>query len=286
MKWSNYHQHTYYDDGAKSVEEHVIAAIDQGVVSLGFSGHCPVPFDNKWSMKSADLQRYFDEIDLSRQRHNNRIQIYKSLETDYIPGLININSPWIQALPLDYTLCSVHFVGAYEHGRHWEIDGPHQLFLDGLDKIYSGDIKYVVQQYFYLTKKMVREACPDVIGHLDKIKMQNRGLWNENDRWYQIEFLETLEEIKASKAIIEVNTRGIYKKLTSEPYPGKWLLQQIKQMNIPIQLNSDAHHPREITNNFPDTAQLLKEIGFKHLCTMINHQWQAVPFNENGLILE
>lgn len=286
MKWSNYHQHTHYDDGTKSIEEHVIAAIDQGVVSLGFSGHCPVPFDNNWSMKRADLQRYFDEIDLSRQRHHNCIQIYKSLETDYIPGLININTPWLQALPLDYSIGSVHFVGAYEHGRHWEIDGPHQLFLDGLDKIYSGDVKYVVRRYFDLTRQMVREACPDVIGHLDKIKMQNRGLWNENDRWYKNELLETLEEIKASKAIIEVNTRGIYKKLTSEPYPGKWLLQQIKQMSIPIQLNSDAHHPGEITNNFSGTAKFLKTIGFKELSIIVDHQWQKVPFNENGLIMD
>jgi hypothetical protein len=57
-------------------------------------------------------------------------------------------------------------------------------------------------------------------------------------------------------------------------------------MNIPIQLVSDAHDPREITNNFPETSRLLTEIGFKHLCIKINHQWQAVLLNENELITD
>jgi histidinol-phosphatase (PHP family) len=286
MKWSNFHHHTLYDDGTKSVEEHVFTAIEQGVASMGFSGHCPVPFDNNWSMKRADLPLYFSDIVHAAQKFEDQIDIYTGLEVDYIPDIIDVNQSWVKELPLDYSVGSVHFVGAYENGHPWEIDGPHQIFLHGLQDIYHGDVKYVVEQYFHLTRQMVRNACPDVVGHLDKIKMQNRGLWNENESWYQNELLETLEEIKASNAIIEVNTRGVYKKLTPESYPGKWLLRQIKQMNIPIQLNSDAHHPGEITNNFPETAMLLREIGFKHLWIMINHQWQAVPFTEHGLIMD
>ena len=286
MKWSNYHQHCHFDDGTNTIEEHVKSAINQGVISLGFSGHCPVPFENKWCIPRQEITSYFDEIDQSKKRINGALQVYSSLEIDYIPGIIDLNQSWIESLPMDYTLGSVHFVGTYENGRPWEIDGQHQIFLDGLQKIYHGDVIQVINKYFELIRQMVRIACPDIIGHLDKIKMHNRGFWNEDDPWYQEEILNTLEEIKAANSIIEVNTRGIYKKLTMEPYPGSWILQKIHEMNIPIQLNSDAHHPSEITKNFRQIALLLKSIGFKNLWILIDHEWQPTPFNENGLIMD
>jgi histidinol-phosphatase (PHP family) len=252
---------------------------------MGFSGHCPVPFENKWSISKNQLQLYFQEIAENKSRYKNLIQVYKGLEVDFIPGIIDLNDPWLKTFPLDYTVGSVHFVGTYQNGRSWEIDGPHKIFLDGLQKIYHGDVIEVVRRYFQLTRQMVRTACPDIIGHMDKIKMQNRGIWNEDDGWYQKEILNTLEEISATDAIIEVNTRGIYKKLTSEPYPGRWILKKIHEMNIPIQLNSDAHHPSEITKNFKQMAILLKSLGFSNLWILHDHEWQPVPFWEDGLLI-
>jgi histidinol-phosphatase (PHP family) len=285
MAWSNYHQHCHYCDGTLSVEEHVREAIGQSMISMGFSCHCPVPFENNWSMKMEDVRPYLNEIALAKEKFAGEIELYRSLEIDYIPGMIDVNEGWIQAIDLDYSVGSVHFVGAYENGRPWEIDGPHNLFLEGLDRIYRGDVGFIVRKYFELTREMVRNACPDVVGHLDKIKMQNHGFWDENASWYQQEILKTLEEIKAAKAIVEVNTRGLYKKLTHEPYPGKWVLEQIYKMNIPIHINSDAHHPREITNHFSEVAGMVKNIGFKHLWMLRERKWQPVAFNEQGLIL-
>jgi len=286
MKWSNYHQHCHFDDGSKTVEEHVKSALIQGVVSLGFSGHCPVPFENQWCIPENRIYEYSDEIQQSKNRFNNQIQIYKSLEIDFIPGILSPNDSWLNSLSLDYTLGSIHFVDTFEDGNPWGVDGPHQEFLNGLEKIYQGNVIEVVKKYFELTRQMVRDACPDIIGHLDKIKMQNRGYWNEDDKWYRDAVLNTLEEIKATNAIIEVNTRGIYKKLTLEPYPGRWILEKIHEMNIPIQLNSDAHHPGEITKDFGQIAMLLKSIGFKNLWILIDQAWQPASFNENGLIMD
>jgi histidinol-phosphatase (PHP family) len=283
MKWSNFHQHCHYDDGTKTVEEHVWSAIDQGVISMGFSGHCPVPFENNWSIRKSDIELYLSEINEAKHKFGDHLHIYKSLEVDFIPGMIDIYDPLLESLPLDFTVGSVHFVGTYENGVPWEIDGRHQRFLDGLENIYAGDIQYVIKKYYALVRKMVTSACPDIIGHLDKIKMQNRGFWNEGDNWYKEEVLKTLEEIKGAKAIVEVNTRGIYKKLTSEPYPGRWILEQLHQMNIPVHINSDAHHPNEITKEFRQTALLLKSVGFKNLWILYDREWQPTTFDENGL---
>lgn len=285
MKWTNYHQHCHYCDGKETALAHVQGAIAQGIVSMGFSSHCPVPFENNWSMKAENLQNYSDEIDEVRNAFAEKIEIYKSLEIDFIPGIIDMNAAWIKDLHLDYTIGSVHFVGEYQNGHPWEVDGPHLHFLDGLEKIHDGDVIKVVRKFFELTRSMIKEACPDAIGHLDKIKMQNHGFWNEDDDWYKNEILATLEEIRAKKAIIEINTRGLYKKLTMDTYPGRWVLEHILGMNIPVQINSDAHHPRETTLYFSETARMLKAIGFTHLMALLNGQWQPVPFDENGLLI-
>ena len=284
MSWTNYHNHCHYCDGKETAENHVLAAIQQGVFSLGFSCHCPVPFENNWSMKKENLPAYLAEIERARNKFSDKIQVYTSLEIDYIQNMISPTDPWIQNLSLDYTIGSVHFVGAYENGRPWEIDGPHNVFLDGLDKIHGNDVESVVRKYYEYTRKMVKETTPDIVGHLDKIKMHNRRFWDEEASWYKNEVLGTLEEIKASGAIVEVNTRGLYKQLTEEPYPGSWILNQIHQMQIPIQINSDAHHPREITSRFDETLQQLQAIGFKELMVLHDGEWQPARISENSLV--
>ncbi|MCG8308143.1 MAG: histidinol-phosphatase [Cytophagales bacterium] len=284
MFWTNYHNHSQYDDGKNTVEEHVTAAIDQHVKSIGFSGHCPVSFENHWCMKTEDLNQYFRDIDHAREKYGDRIQIYKSMEIDYIPGIISPGDLWIKNLHLDYVIGSVHFTGFYENGSPGEVDGTHTGFLHGLEHIYCGDIRQLVADFFRLNRQMVRETRPDIVGHLDKIKMQNRGLWDEDADWYRSEILATLEEIRSASATIEINTRGLYKKLVKEPYPGLWALKQIRDMGIPVHINSDAHTPREITSHFADTAELIYDLGFRALNVLIDGEWNLLKFNKNGLM--
>ena len=56
--------------------------------------------------------------------------------------------------------------------------------------------------------------------------------------------------MKEMGCMLEVNTRGIYKNKTTETYPSLLLLQIAKDFDIPIVLNADAHHPRELMASF------------------------------------
>jgi histidinol-phosphatase (PHP family) len=82
---------------------------------------------------------------------------------------------------------------------------------------------------------------------------------------------------------VEVNTRGVYKKKTPFPYPSPFILKHLLDMNVPIMLNSDAHHPREITNHFSETAEMLSQIGFRELQIVTKDGLQARPFDKNGI---
>lgn len=278
--WSNFHTHSHYCDGKGQLQEYVDAAKKNKVASLGFSSHAPVPFACKWCMPQEKLPVYLKEVE-SLKKNNPEIEIYKSLEIDFIPGVI---SPFQFKDDLDYTIGSIHFIDKLPDGKPWEIDGTHNIFLEGLDKIFKNNFRDAFVRYFELTREMIYAAAPDIIGHLDKIKIQNpqEKFFNETDSWYQQEVQKTLKLIANAGLIIEVNTRGIYQKKSTTTYPSPWILEEIHKHNIPVTISSDAHHADDLINQFKQTAQMLLKIGFKNLSVMREGTWKQLSFTENG----
>jgi histidinol-phosphatase (PHP family) len=281
--WSNYHTHSKYCDGKSEFSEYIESARQNNIASLGFSSHAPVPFDCKWCMKKEDFKSYLSDIRHLKQTVHD-IEIYRSLEIDFIPGIV---SPFQYKDDLDYTIGSIHFVDQFADGKRWEIDGAHEIFIQGVDQIFNRNMKDAVIRYFELTREMIYSSAPTIIGHLDKIKIQNVGdkYYNETDSWYRDQVLQTLKLIDQAQLIIEVNTRGIYQKKSSTTYPSPWILEVIHERDIPITINSDAHHAKDLVSHFEETASMLYNIGFKSLTVLKQGTWQQVPFDENGFSL-
>ena len=279
--WTNYHSHSHYCDGVGSLEEQVLGAIEQGVRAFGFSGHSPVFFKNEWSMQADKLDDYLTETRLLKEKYAGQIELYTGLEVDYIP---NGCGPHQFKDTLDFTIGSIHFLDTDTQGKPLEIDGSTTGFMNGLATMFDYNIQAMLEKYYAYFRKMVAEDKPDMVGHLDKIKIHNinNALFDETDAWYVTAVQETLEAIAKADCIVEVNTRGVYKKhLTT--YPSLQILKQIKALNIPIVINADSHHPTEITAQYAETAEKLLEIGFKTLRVLINRQWQDLPFDRQGL---
>jgi histidinol-phosphatase (PHP family) len=281
--WSNFHTHSRYCDGKSELTEYAWQASASGMVSLGFSSHAPLPFDCAWCMKAERLPDYLDEINTLQVLYPS-LEFYKGLEVDFIPGKI---SPGTFGSQLDYTIGSVHFVDAFADGRHWEIDGPFASFREGLQSIFSGDIRAAVSRYFELTREMLKISPPTILGHLDKIKIQNvRGhFYEESDSWYRRELEKTIDTIASSCCIVEVNTRGLYQKKSPTPYPSPWILKALQKREVPVTLSSDAHHPDDLFNAFASSATLLNEIGFTKLTILRHGRWRPYDYNEYGIIV-
>jgi histidinol-phosphatase (PHP family) len=282
--WLNFHTHSNFCDGKSTIEEIVEKAKSLKMKWLGFSSHAPLPFDCPWSMKAENLNDYLNKI-LTLKNSQTDFEIYSGLEVDYIP---NVTGPEKFSNELDYTIGSIHFVESFNDGRRWEIDGPHSFFLEGLEKIFSNNIKNVIARYFELTREMVEQSTPTIVGHLDKIKIQNinNKFFFENDAWYQLEIEQTLDCIQKYGSVIEVNTRGIYQNKTSTTYPSPWILERIHKKKIPITLSSDAHHCNDLINHFQDTSMQLKQIGFRKIHILHDGQWKPFKFNEHGIEIE
>jgi histidinol-phosphatase (PHP family) len=282
--WLNFHTHSNFCDGKSTLEEIAEKAKSLKMKWLGFSSHAPLPFDCPWSMKAENLDEYLNTI-ITLKKSNSDLEIYSGLEVDYIP---NVTGPEKFSKELDYTIGSIHFVENFNDGRGWEIDGPHSFFLEGLEKIFSNNIIDVIVRYFELAREMVERSAPTIVGHLDKIKIQNINdkFFSEDDLWYRDEIIKTLDSIKKSGCIIEVNTRGIYQNKTSTTYPSPWILELIREKKIPITLSSDAHHCDDLINHFQETAIQLKQIGFHKIHILHDGQWRPFKFNEHGIEIE
>jgi histidinol-phosphatase (PHP family) len=264
------------------MQHYVDQAKALGMMGIGFSSHAPVPFDTKWCMKAERLEEYINAVNVFKKTENG-MEVYAGLEVDFIP---DVTSPEVFNKKLDYTIGSIHFIDKLPEGPRWEIDGAHAVFLDGLKKIFNNNIQAAIARYFELTREMISTACPTVIGHLDKIKIQNVDgkFFSESESWYQQEVQKTIDLIASAGAIVEVNTRGIYQKKSDTTYPSPWILTYLSKKNIPITISSDAHHPKDLVNQFSETAAILHNIGFKTISILSDGAWRPFPFDEHGVI--
>lgn len=276
----NLHTHSYFCDGSTEPENYVKEAIRLGFHTLGFSSHAPVSFENRFAIQDESyLMKYRDEIRRLQEKYKNDLQVFLSLEIDYIPGLSRKFSEFRRIAGLDYTIGGVHLVKNADLDELWFIDGPRQETYDnGLMNIFNNDIRVAVGTYYAQIREMITTQKPDIVAHLDKIKMHNKNRYfDETEPWYLDQLDQTIEVLAAAGTIVEVNTRGLYKKRSEELFPGKMALKKILKAGIPITLNSDAHRPEELDSYFDFGKSTLREIGFRTIMLYTKQGWLAVP---------
>ena len=301
MQNFNLHTHSVYSDGKSQPREIVEEAIRQGLTTIGFSEHSPLPFDNTFSVKSTDMPRYVAEIAQLKAEFKDQIDIYCALEADYLTGVSEPFAVTKEKYHLDYLIGGVHLVidpalrqaqgpakskviepvemPAISADEIWFIDGPKwEVYDEGLQKFFNGDIRRAVRRFFEQSNEMIENEQFDIIAHFDKIKMHNRDRYfHEDEQWYRKLALETLDLIRQKGLVMEINTRGIYKKRYNGFYPSPWLMEEAYKMGVPAIISADAHHFSEITLEFAAAEEALKCAGYRSVVNFKNGQWIDVP---------
>jgi histidinol-phosphatase (PHP family) len=273
----NLHTHSNFCDGTGEPEEYVKAALEKRFHTIGFSSHAPLSFKNNFAIRDdRKLLEYCKTIRDLQAKYRDQVSILLGLEIDYVEGITGDFAKFRQSCGLDYTIGSVHLVKNGKDDRLWFIDGPKvESYDDGLKNIFEGDVRLAVMTYYNQVSHMIRTQKPDIIGHFDKIKMHNQDRhFREDEAWYRSLVMDLLETIQKSGGIIEVNTRGIYKKRCDDLYPGLWILKEIREKGLSITLSSDAHRPGEIDGYFAEALEILRSIGFKKLVYFSKDGWK------------
>jgi histidinol-phosphatase (PHP family) len=286
MPWVNFHSHSSFSDGKAAPEEYVLSAISKKFPAFGYSCHSPVPFSTRWNMEAANLPVYLGEIARIKNAYKDKIEVYCGLELDYINGVPYLPVRELKGMGCDYILGSVHFIDQYPDGRYFCFDGKPEVFFNGIEIIFKNDFRKAITAYYERTRMMIDRDCPDIIGHMDKIKMHNsvKSYFDDTEEWYRDQVKETLDLIAEKGCIVEVSSRGLYRSNPPLLYPDAWVIKQACLRNIPVMLNSDAHHPDEIDSCFTEAALILKQAGYTTLRILRKGSWHDVPFNETGIL--
>lgn len=282
MLLSNYHSHSTFCDGRSAPEDFLKFALSHKFRAYGFSSHSPLPFETFWNMSAIDLPEYLAECDRLKKKYGHLIEIYTSLEIDYLDQTYNPSIPYFQEMPLDYRIASVHFLPRAEKLAEENmvcVDGPYEEFAQSVDTHYGGDIRKMVEHYYQSEYAMLEAGGFDIVGHLDKI-YQNGHLYpgfSMDADWYNDPLMACFELIARKGYMVEINTKNLTSR--QQIFPHVRYLTLLKEMKIPVMVNSDCHYPQLVNDGRPEAFELLKAAGFTHTRELIGGKWEEVRIN-------
>ena len=276
MNLTNYHSHCSFCDGRAPFEEFVKEAIRQGFYSYGVSSHAPLPFPTRWTMEWEQMEAYLDEFKNLRSKYADEIELYVGLEIDYLNEESNPSVARFTELPLDYRIGSVHLL--YDAaGEVVDIDCSPAVFKERVDRHFNGDVLRVIRMYFDRLFRMVELGGFDILGHADKMHYNascyHPGLLDEP--WYEALMKDYFSLVASRGYLVEINTKAYDSLGTFYPNSRYWEL--MKEYQIKILVNSDAHYPERINAGRMEALRLLQAKGFATVAELHQGSWREVP---------
>lgn len=247
----DYHIHTKYSDGKSTHTEYIQKAIEIGLEEIGFSDHYCVNFP-KWAIKAHDEKLITNQID--EYKNLRGIRVKYGYECDYIEGKEQQVKEFIENLPLDYVIGSVHYI------KDWNFDTRKDDFIDlDIDQFYL--------DYFDQLKKAIESGLFDIIGHIDLAKKFNFFPSYNLDELYE----GIAKSLKKNNVAFELNTSGMDKDC-KEFYPSDKFLNVLCKHQVNVTLGSDSHKKEHLARYFDLAIAKLKKIGFEKIATFSNRK--------------
>ena len=111
---ASYHTHTYRCKHAfGSEEEYIEQAIAEGLSTLGFADHAPMPygdgFVSTYKMLPEEIDGYFSTLLALKEKYKKDIEIKIGFEVEYYPSLWEKSLELWKPYPLDYLILGQHF---------------------------------------------------------------------------------------------------------------------------------------------------------------------------------
>jgi histidinol-phosphatase (PHP family) len=257
---TDYHVHTTYSDGRQGPEAYIEAAVKKGLREIGFSDHLnPAGEHLVWCMEHERLTEYADHI-LRLKKEHNEIAVRLGIEVDYLPNMERETEKLINAVPFDYVIGSVHYLGDET------VDlGPEFYIGKNIDLIY--------ENYFNLVCEAAATGFFDIMAHPDLVRIHR--FMPEKDIFPLYSMIASAFEIH--DVAFELNTNGRNKPL-NDFYPDRKYLSLFEGHGVPVCVNSDAHFPERIGQYFDEGYDLLRLAGYREMAVFNNRERFMIPF--------
>lgn len=258
----NFHSHTQFCDGRANMEDFVKEAIMEGFSDYGFSPHSPIPATSPCNMSNENAEKYIAEFRRLKEKYGNRINLYLSMEIDYLDKDWGPSNKFYDQYPLDYKIGSVHFIPSFDNTKQFiDIDGDFESFNRKMSDYFHDDIEAVVRSFYKSSMDMIEAGGFDVIGHFDKIGHNASHYSNgiEDEKWYMELVYNEFTSIMDNNLIIEVNTKALAEH--HRTFPNEKFYEWLKKYDAPLLINSDSHYPKLINAGRIETMEKLAKMG-------------------------
>ncbi|GHT86036.1 histidinol-phosphatase [Spirochaetia bacterium] len=267
MYYSCLHTHTDFCDGKGTVEAFCEAAYTKGLSALGFSAHAPLckktGLKTDWHLGDERLDEYIDTVNAARRRWAGRLPVYLGLEVDYIKGMISPADKDFHSLGLDYIIGSVHYLAPSDGGEPFTVDDEAEEFSRALRRHFSGDGEALMEAYWDAVEGMISQGGFDILGHLDIIRKNNpQGEYFDPQGERYRRRIRRIAPLAAAGAVVEVNTGGLNRGKTGDPYPSLELLGLLRGEGARVSITSDAHEPAHLGGYYDAARKSLIAAGY------------------------
>lgn len=253
----DFHVHSHFSpDSNVTMEEMIKKAIELNITDLAITDH--VDFD-------ADLASYQSDWDFDRDesermiqqlkfKYQDKINLYQGLEVGIQPHLGEKNTNTVMKNQYDFVIASLHSVEGKDlyNRKYFDLHSPKESVCIYYEELYQS---------------ISRFDAYSVLGHLDLYLRYQPSLSKVTIGQYYDELTCVLRKVIEDGKGIEINAGGFRYGL-GHTNPHKELLKIYKELHGEIiTFGSDAHSLNYLGANYDETVYMLREIGFKYLCT-------------------
>lgn len=247
----NIHTHTSRCHHAVGTDEqYILAAIEAGMTTIGFSEHIPYPHVEIQAerMNNSDLNEYLKTMYKLKEKYKEKIEVLVGFEIEYYED------------QKDYLL-------KMKEQCDYMIIGQHFRYVNGYNYDYFNNDEDVIV-YAKQIERALELGLTRYIAHPDFF-MLGRRKWTEAcDQAAQI----IVNAAKKYNAVLEINLNGIrynqlrYDEGMAYAYPHPQFFKHVTQ-DHKVCFGYDAHHPTTLLEKYriPFCLELLKNQQFTYL---------------------
>jgi histidinol-phosphatase (PHP family) len=258
------HVHSRYSDGHDGLDACAEHALALGLPELGFAEHLAprcLGVMGDYGIDQTRLDEYVAAVRGTAARYPE-LRLLCGVEADYVPEGVDEVAALLAAHPLDYVLCSVHFVDGFNFNYAANRDAPGWQ-----------DPDCVFRRYWELLREAAQTGLFTAVAHPDLPKR-----WGHR----QAEDLGELEDeafaaVAAAGMAIEINTSGLDRHPVAEMYPAANLLGRAHAAGIALTFGSDAHHAADVGSHFSEAVQLAHSAGYESWLRLSDRESVALP---------
>ena len=276
------HSSDFCNHGHSSLVEMLEAAVAAGYSTFGVSEHVPrngekFLYEDEvargWTVEKTqrDFARYTEAIQEMPGLFAGRLSVLRGFEAEVVPA-----ADWKRRM-IEYRSAKSaagepafdYFVGSVHYLNETAIDGSAGELLHAVES--CGGPEALAVRYYETIVEMVEALRPDVIGHLDLIKVR----WERAE--LDAEILTSgavrsaperaLEAARAIDAILDLNTAG-WRKGLSEPYPAPWIVEMATRMGVGFCFGDDSHRVSDVGAGVADAREYLRRLGVETITAL------------------